>query len=356
MSRAHSLQSVDVGRDNNLNLIRFCAAAAVIFSHSYRVLTGEPGQDPVAKLTGLVPANLAVDVFFLISGYLVTKSLFSRGSIGNFILARTLRLIPALLVCTALTAFVLGPIFTDWPLLDYFKSGKPYNYVFQNVILLSFATIPLGLPGVFEHLPEKLVVNGSLWTLPFEAWMYISLAGLGVVGLIRKRGLILIGMLVCLTAYFINELADLTTNGLIDGLLRFCAFFYAGTCFFLYRQKIPISGSIFFVLAVVAAGSFVFGLQTVAVPIALAYGTFAFAFLVKGPILAFNKLGDFSYGLYIYAWPIQQSLIVVYPTLHPATLSLIAFVATLAPAVASWFMIEKPALALKDARVQPIDN
>ena len=349
-----TLKAVDVARENNLNLIRFVAASAVIFSHSYSAVTGVPGQDPVARLTGIVPGNLAVDVFFLISGYLVTKSLLSRGSVGNFILARLLRVVPALLVCTSLTALVLGPLVTSLPTMEYLRSGKPWNYIFQNVILLSFGTIPTGLPGVFADLPKAGMVNGSLWTLPFEVWMYVSLAALALVGLMKRRTFILLAAGLSAVVYLTDQAVGVFEPGLLKNLCRFITWFYAGAAFLLCRAVLPMSLGIALILAVLALVSVPMGFQSVVLPVAVAYNVFALAFLLKGPILAFNKLGDFSYGLYIYAWPIQQCLVAAIPGIHPLNLFVLAFLMTLVPAVISWFVIEKPALGLKDAVIAPL--
>ena len=351
-----TLKSVDVGRDNNLNLIRFVAASAVIFSHSWRLVTGQPGQDPIARLTGIVPGNIAVDIFFIISGYLVTKSLFSRGNVGTFILSRALRIIPALLVCTILTALVLGPFFTTLPVQEYLTKGRPYNYIFQNFILLSFGTIPYELPGVFENLPESAVVNGSLWTLTYEAWMYVTLAVAGILGLIQRRALVLTGTCFCVGLYFVDQVAGLLDAGLVRNALRFMAYFYAGTCLYLYRAVIPISWNLAAIGLTFSMLSFVVGLQAVMVPVAVCYAVFVMSFLLKGAVLKFNKTGDFSYGMYIYAYPIQQGLVALVPGIQPMSLAISAFGLTLIPAVASWFLIEKPALGLKDATVEPLEE
>ncbi len=178
------LIDVSAGRDNNFNLIRLLSATAVLFSHSFSLSTGAPDAEPLVSLIGMTPASIAVDVFFLASGFLVTASLFRSESLVDYTLARVLRIFPGLLVMLALTVFVMGLALSTLSSQDYLLSAGVYRYFTKCATL----HITYHLPGVFADNPYKAAVNGSLWTLPYEVRMYALLAGgWALLGLTRRH-------------------------------------------------------------------------------------------------------------------------------------------------------------------------
>ena len=180
---APRLSDFDGSRDNNFNLIRFLAATAVIFGHSYLIAWGDQQQyeEPIYKLTGWVSGHHAVDVFFATSGFLIMASLFRHPRVSYYIKARALRIYPALLVAVLFCAFIVGPMFTSKPMGEYFASKQVYKFVMANSMLEPFP-IQYKLPGVFENAPYSTDdtnpptgdLNGSLWTLPHEIKAYIG--------------------------------------------------------------------------------------------------------------------------------------------------------------------------------------
>ncbi len=137
---------------------------------------------------GTYSGSIAVDLFFIVSGFLVTGSYLRNPQLLDFAWARTIRIVPAYAVCLLLTAFVLGTVFTNLPLRDYLAcSPETLGYIVRNLkfdILMQWQ-----LPGVFEHNPKSAVINGSIWTLPAEVRMYVMVAALGVAGTLRWRAL-----------------------------------------------------------------------------------------------------------------------------------------------------------------------
>lgn len=159
-------------KNNNFNLLRLIAAFAVLISHSYPLATGDGNAETLKKLIGITLGHISVDIFFITSGFLITASLLRSKSITDYILARLLRIYPALIASTILTAFILGPLVTSIKLPDYF-SYATFTYIIKNSLLIF--GVQFELPGVFINVPWKNAVNGSLWTLPYELKMYFYL-------------------------------------------------------------------------------------------------------------------------------------------------------------------------------------
>jgi peptidoglycan/LPS O-acetylase OafA/YrhL len=346
-----TFRQVDCGRRNNFNLIRVLAAVSVIFTHSYTICAGRVNQDPIRKLTGYAPSELAVDAFFVISGYLVLKSLFSRGSVGAFVLARGLRVFPGLFVCALFSAFVVGGVFTVLPAHEYLRNGEVYRYVFEHTQLFDLLNIPAGLPGVFQSNPVPNMVNASLWTLPAEVWLYAAVAVLALIGVVEKRRWFdfLAGGVVVL--YVASQILPFVTVEAVASVLRFSGCFFIGAMFYMHGDRIPVSWKVFGAGTLLAGLAWPLGLFPAVLPLWLGYGLFALALLPKGPLLAYNRIGDYSYGVYIYAYPVQQSLRAQFPGVTPLCHFFVSLLCTFPLAVLSWHLIERPALSLKDKSV-----
>ena len=157
------LSDVAAARDNNLNLIRVIAAAAVLVSHAFPMALGNGAPEPLEHLTGYSLGGLAVLVFFVISGVLITGSYENSNSRTRFVVARALRLVPGLFVCMVLSAFLLGPLVTQLSISTYLTIYDPYIFVANNTLL--FQPI-FQLPGVFTDNPLRNAAAGSIWTLP----------------------------------------------------------------------------------------------------------------------------------------------------------------------------------------------
>ncbi|HOU65868.1 MAG TPA: acyltransferase family protein, partial [Thermomonas sp.] len=168
------------GGRNNFNLIRLFAAWLVIYGHAWAI-TGSAGGDLVTRLTRFKFAGgVAVDVFFFISGFLIAASL-ARNTARRYLASRALRILPALVVCVALSVFVLGPLLTK--AADYWRQPMTWDYLWSNSTLWASR---YALPGVFGSLPQQ-AVNGSLWTLPIEARLYLALLVASLLGVLTAR-------------------------------------------------------------------------------------------------------------------------------------------------------------------------
>ena len=155
-------------RDNNFTLLRLLAAFTVVLYHSWSAL-GIGGRDFAYDYVWREIAEMALDMLFVTSGFLVTASLFNRGDLTHFLWARALRLFPAMWLMVPLTVFVLAPALTTLPVKDYLESPTTWEYVRKTATVVG--GVRWSLPGVFDSLPLKGEFNGSLWTLPIEARM-----------------------------------------------------------------------------------------------------------------------------------------------------------------------------------------
>ena len=343
-----TVQDLLNGRDNNFNLIRFLAAVAVIYDHSFMVPNGKAVPWLLPNIMSLDFGWYAVNVFFILSGFLVTRSWFSRQDIVSFAVSRSLRIFPALTVGAFILAFVVGPIVCLCLYLDYISDPQTWLYVPMTASLISPSQM---LPFVFETLPAKAIINSPLWTLRYEALSYLVLGGLGVIGLFATRQRALATMLVFFASYlFITLLTGWRGQSIfLDSLMRFWLCFFLGASVSLVSDRLTLRASsvaILFLSAAIAQGTiaYEFVLQ-----IALAYGIFWFALVPGGAIRRFNELGDYSYGLYIFAWPIQQTTFLLAPNIAPHEMFVLVTPIILLAAAASWHWVEQPALASRGA-------
>ena len=342
------------GRDNNFNLVRMLAALLVLVSHSWP-LTATPGE-PLERFADFSLGHLGVDLFFVVSGFLVTGSLLAKASLREFLRARALRIFPALVASAFGTALVLGPLVTELPLGRYLAASDTWRYALQNA-----TTWPWGvrwwLPGVFLHNPGGPAVNGALWSLPWELTMYTLLAVLGALTL-RARPLLSRGAV--RTAILILALAATVGHGLNEGFdwshqfrvvqgLRLVALFFTAGSLQVLRERIPLAWPwAVAALAVLPAALWVKGFALALYPLALSYLVLWLAWVPGGVLRAYNRIGDYSYGFYLWQFPIQQWLVFAHPRLTQPQLIAWSLPAALALAVVSWHLVEAPALAIKD--------
>ena len=337
-------------RTDNFLPLRHVAALLVIYGHSYALSRHPPGEaDLLAHLMpGFYAGNFAVYLFFAISGFLVTLSLLrSRGPhlerLLRYVRNRVLRVYPAYLACLLVCVFAIGASFTSLPLADYLRADGTWHYLTRN---LQPVTLAWELPGVFENNAYPKVVNGTLWSLSLEVRWYFYLGLLAALTLVRRRwafsavalGLVLFGAWEWWSGKpDVNEYRALSQTFLISAL---CA------C---WRERVPVSHwamAAFVVVAVGAHGSRWFG---PAVVMGAIYGVFWAAYAL--PARRWPGTRDYSYGLFLYGFPVQQSLVAVFPDIAPLALLPTSTAGALALAAASWHWIEQPALQWKRKQV-----
>ncbi|MET0378199.1 MAG: acyltransferase [Spongiibacteraceae bacterium] len=352
------LNAATPGRDNHFNLIRFLAATLVLYIHCFP-LTGRACAEPM-HVFDLSFGQLAVAIFFVSSGFLVTGSLLRSHSIVNFFRARVVRIYPGLITANLFSVFVVGLLFTSLPAHEYLARSEIYTYLQHNSLLL-FHSLQYRLPGVFEHNHYPLVVNGSLWTLPREVKLYLQLGLIGgaLLWLARWRSIPLRVVLIVVVLGF--ACAVMLAPGQVEGhtytRAELSLLFFFGGLTYAWRDQIRLDWRISMVVVlamVVTALTAPSALRFVLIP-ALVWLVPLFAYGRCRPLLAFNRCGDYSYGVYIYAFPVQQALIAVNPDISVAGLFCQAFPIVLALAMLSWHGIEQPALRLKRRKAKKQD-
>lgn len=336
-------------RNNNFDFLRFLAASAVIVSHNFAIFgLKEPGLYSYNTLGGI-----GVSIFFLMSGFLITKSWIEKPQFINFLKKRSLRIFPALFFITLFCSFVLGPLVTTLDITEYFKNGQTWSYI-KNLFLYA---LQFNLPGVFQNNPIPNVVNGPLWTLPIEFLMYFSIGIIGFFGLIKKKiivPIIIISLLILnVWISFNSDFSNLVVFYLpLIVELKLPLFFFIGSFFYIYSKKILLDKKIAIIALTLFIPSLITPYANFIGYITIPYLIFFFAF--KGPFFLrnFGKYGDFSYGMYIYAWPIQQTLVYLFLDKISFLIFFIAvFIITIFFAVISWYFIENPALSLKNRKL-----
>ena len=330
-------------RRNNFDALRLSAALSVVLTHAFLLGEGRLDIDPLMWLTGgQCPLGVAgVFVFFTISGYLVTASFEATGSAPLFLLKRALRIYPGLALCLVVLAFLLGPAVTRLPLGAYFADPKSYGYVAANLALNMDWN---DLPGVrFSGFASGHVIDGPLWSLPCEVVMYLMVAALGATGLLR---LPVIAALVA--AGLVGIVLDTSSSDTLAGsVLWLLPFFAAGMALYKLRDRGIVQPRLALAaLAVLIAGA---ALHQFILCFALAgsYLVIYLAFAARRVIPA-ARFGDLSYGLYIYGWPAEQAAVRALGGAAPwwEVLAL-ALPAAVVLALASWRLVEAPALRLK---------
>lgn len=333
--------------DNSFGVLRLVMASAVLVSHSYLYSAGHSHHEPLFKYTCHSLGEHAVQVFFILSGLLVAQSFDRSRNIADFALARTLRIFPALIVCVLLTAFVIGPIVTSLPLSQYFSSAGLPVYVAKTIALVS-ASIPL--PGVFEDLPLSGLVNTSLWTLKYEVLCYIGLGLAGLAGLFSYRWRHVSPILVAffmLFAFLEDPISDTNVYTTLQNVRYFAVFFSAGVLAYLIRDKLVLSiwGVVPLLVAFYyARGTILFEVTTAVFFAYTALWASKFSF---GPLRDFCNRFDLSFGVYIYAGPVQQMLLDFQPSMTPVAIAVSTFIVAVPLAFLSWVMIEHPALKMR---------
>lgn len=335
-----------IGRHNNFDAIRLAAASCVIISHAYLITSGQLDLEPLVASTGLSLGAHAVNIFFIVSGFLVFASLDRQSSIANFAAARLLRVLPGLVAAALFVALILGPLVTHAALADYFHGDGVGRFLAS--ILIAFDT-DTTLPGLFDTLPRAGDAMATVWTLKYELLMYAGMTLFGALRLARST----VALWLTAAALAIAALVYASMPAIAHALpallhvIRLGACFLFGMIAYKYRDRLPLT---WLPVAVLAAAAWLMRETYLYWPLLFAaesYLTFVLAFAQIPAIGVIVLPADISYGLYLYGWPLEQTLKQAFPTIQPELLAISCFATTVLLALASWRYIEMPAMKLR---------
>ena len=332
------------GHDNFFTPLRLLFASLVVIGHAYAVALRDPMSEP-QLFFHYTFSYLAVNLFFIASGFLVTKSMLYRGDVAEYSSARFLRIYPGLAVHMLFVMFIIGPLATSLTLGDYFTH---IDFLKQPFVVLSFISAQMHLPGIFEGNAEQMG-SAPLWTLRYEILAYIGTAIIFSLGLLKKKWM-------ALAQFIVPSIAWVALHGLgvfealpgtVQNLLRFGIAYGLGAAIYAYRDRLSFHAIGIPLTMGLAALLYKFQVLEVAMNVMLAYMVMWAAY-IKAPKLNFlQKLSDVSYGVYIYHWCILQLVFMWMPKLSVAALFLITLPITFLLATLSWHYVEKPMLKHK---------
>ena len=333
-------------RHNSFNLVRLVAALSVIVTHSYPLL-GQGDAQPLKAITPYTLGQHAVNVFFVLSGLMLARSLHRNPNLASFAVNRALRIFPALFVFGIVFAFLAGPFLSTLGAARYFSDLHTFLYPFAVLIHFSSATPP---QGIFTGLPVAETVNDPLWTIRYEITAYLCLALLFGLRLLRgaaSAGMFLLVMLLMMLAHGRGWLGP--DHSPLEQLARYGFCFLVGVNLYYWRNH--VSNAVLWVLptalaawllrdTLLGAPAFI----VLSAHVAILAGTRDF-----GPLTSWTRETDISYGTYIYGWPVQQTLLAMGLGLTPAMLAFCSLLVVPVCGLLSWKYVEEPALRLRRA-------
>lgn len=357
----HPLIGRQYRKINNLDFLRFFLASIVIYCHCYILYFGtEDTVEPLWVFSHgqMSIGTLAVNFFFILSGFLIYQSWENSTSPLSYFLKRVLRIYPGFVVASLLCVLVVGPLGTA----DFFTPKGYWNEyyhrlhfwpILRNLLMLREVEVPWS----FNNLPIANVVNGSMWTIRYEFYCYLMVMAFGGLRLFRLPyfNLAMFGLAMLLYAlqeyfqvYYYNW-QELGLWGKPDFMPRFVMYFFSGILFYQYRARIPRIRSLFFLsIFICLLSAWFFEGLLFTLPVFGAYAIFYLAFSLHFRMYKWARFGDFSYGIYLYAWPIQQSLILFFePYMNVWNLFSLATLLSVFMGFLSWNLVEKPFLGLK---------
>ncbi|MCJ2135999.1 acyltransferase [Methylobacterium sp. J-026] len=328
-------------RANNFGSLRLLFAVLVILAHAPELVDGDRSRELLTRVFGTLSlGEVAVDGFFLVSGYLITASYRAKRSFPDYLMRRVLRIYPAFVVASLLCIAVVAPLAGG----DLAAASPP-----ETLVRLALLLMPM-VPGAFATLPYPLL-DGSMWTIPCEFGCYLLLGLVGTARALRRRGRYLallagLGGLLVLRRVFLPIGQPGDGLGALSEMIRLTFVFACGGGFQLFADRIAYTGR-GAALAALLLLPLMFSppLAEPAFAILGGYLIFWFAFAVRPNALSrATAQVDPSYGLYLYAWPIQNLLVARVPGISPWTEAALALAAAIPLGLLSWYLVERPAL------------
>jgi peptidoglycan/LPS O-acetylase OafA/YrhL len=289
--------------NNNFDLIRIILACIVIAGHAEVINIVHDGWTEYfyAYLPPTSYGDVAVKIFFFLSGLLITNSFLKNPSIISFLVARVFRLLPALIFVSVLVALVFGPLLSTLSSSAYFSESQPWMYVLKNTLL----KIEFLLPGVFESQASNFT-NGSLWTLPIEFRFYLICLGVLLVSGKHKRLIFnTLFLVILLDATLLNQhiivaFGDKPSVNLLPIAFGLGMFFALNADKIQVDYRLVLGLFLLFLMLKQAAYFEVFFI--------FFYCVLAFYLATRKSLFRFKPRLDLSYGIYLWGYFVQQSI------------------------------------------------
>jgi peptidoglycan/LPS O-acetylase OafA/YrhL len=338
--------------NNNFDLIRLIAALSVMYGHSFGVHGGAGPERVLAFTWRESSGSLAVFAFFLISGMLVTASYIQQGSVLRFIAARALRIWPGAIVCALFIGLIIGPAFNSNSVVDYFANSTTQRWLLHNITLMGGVQgLDAMLPGVFIHNHLPLIVSATVWSLPVELECYVIVLVLGLLGIFSSRiaTTVAVGLLGAAFAYFVAQPwahAALAGFFIKPPAYSFypAPYFFLGILLYTYRDRVMLH----WLPAIGLAVLYLLNRHN-QVGAWLLYPSFAYIVLWLASLPQLHALRpkyDYSYGVYLYGFVVQQAVTALFPTWSNYENLALAIPVAVILAALSWHFIEEPSLSM----------
>jgi peptidoglycan/LPS O-acetylase OafA/YrhL len=335
---------------NAFGFLRLLLASLVIVSHTPQLVDGDRSRELLSRVfPSLTFGDLAVDGFFIISGFLITGSYLSSKGLVPYLRKRVARIYPGFIVSSLVCVLIVGPVTGA-----YFAKGPAWGFgsTVGHIALL----LPPAMTNVFFGTPYR-VLNGSAWTIQYEFACYLMVLLLGQAGLLRSWIPVAAASIVCLFLFGFapkvlgDSMNRLPLHNVIllgdrSAVLRLGGLFLAGAAFYLAQDRIALKWH-YLVAAFLCLCLTLLDARFAALGLGIfgSYALLAVAALGSGTILAkINNRNDISYGVYLYAWPIEKTLLWFGFSTNLLVLGFGTFFLAMVAGMISWFLIEKPAM------------
>lgn len=331
--------------------MRLLAAVAVLHSHSFAIVSGVRDSQPIVPFLDITVGTFAVHVFFAISGYLICGSAI-KGNFFGFLIARCLRIFPALILLVCTTCFIIGPATSELGFAQYFRDPMTWKYLGKNASMIFGARFDL--PGVFLVNPLTAMVNGSLWTLPYELRLYFVFSLLCIfaskLSINTTKYLFAFAIMSMLLFHFILMtlvLHTVTVKSYVDFIPADLLYiFLLGSLTRVFGGRICIKSTYFFAVVVLLISLYLYK-RSAALPFyyaSLSYLLISISFFFSRFIK--STPNDYSYSTYLWAFPIQQCLVFLLPDINVIGLSISSLMIVGLLAHFTWIYVENPMIIL----------
>jgi peptidoglycan/LPS O-acetylase OafA/YrhL len=327
--------------------LRLIAALAVLFSHAFVVLTGVSNSTLPAGVVQFFDelGGYAVATFFVISAFLLTRSLTRNSDPVSYGVNRALRLLPGFVFYVVVAGLLMGPLFTTRSWADYFGDVETVNFFSLGLNSMHSLT----LPGVFEREGEmSSVINGSLWSLHYEALSYLFLITLWIwlrTGRAVATAAVIVVLLTAGTKPIYRDLGSIAYT---------LPYFVSGILMYFVHVKFGVRGLLAAISVAAFAMSLFLGLRhQIAFPL---FGAYAVVWIGEQRFLTnfVGGIGDLSYGIYLIGWPAEQMVVQMTGTRSPWVVMVLALPIAVVYALVSYRLVEKPAMERRNTASKKI--